>query len=470
MKTRFTHIAAITGIGAIAFVLAACNATSDRLDAPPPSITPQLVNVTPSPTRTPVPTPTPRPTATPTVTAARSSANGTPTPTARRTPTPVPTSTATPTSTPTPTPPPNLDLEVLTFIFDLGLDPRDTEFTSVATMTWQDLSLGCGPQDGNVPAVEVHGYIFHVSANGQDFVFHVAEHGDDAVVINCTDAPNVSAETLNPTEAFGLESAVSASFSRTDGEGGYNLLRVINEPSELRPWVQAFDFDFPIGNTENCETAFRVEFKLPAGSEILGFFCPDDWYRIGGSQPEWAGTQGAMPRAILDLISPILAAQPLPQVPEVAPSDELLPTPTPTPVPKNTVNPTAAFKLDGARSITFSRADSSGNYQPVHRVEGAAVGEWSDALDAEMRVGITEVCETAFRMEFELSSGVQVIDFFCEVDWYRIGGGQPEWGGTQGTMPRAILDVIAPILAAQPLPSIPTQTPDEGDSTPAPGV
>ena len=98
------------------------------------------------------------------------------------------------------------------------------------------------------------------------------------------------------------------------------------------------------------------------------------------------------------------------------------------------------------------------------------MGEWSDALDAEMRVGITEVCETAFRMEFELSSGVQVIDFFCEGDWYRIGGGQPEWGGTQGTMPRAILDVIAPILAAQPLPSIPTQTPDESDSTPAPGV
>ena len=137
-------------------------------------------------------------------------------------------------------------------------------------MTWPDLSLGCGPQDGNVPAAEVHGYIFHVTADGQDFVFHVAEHGDDAVVIDCTDAPAVTARTLNPTRTFGLKSSTSAFFSRTDGEGGYDLLRVINERAELDPWIRAFDFDFPIGNSENCETAFRVEFKLPTGSEILG--------------------------------------------------------------------------------------------------------------------------------------------------------------------------------------------------------
>ena len=475
MKTRFTHMAVMTGIGAVAFVLAACNATSDRLDVPPPSITPELVNVTPSPTRTPVPTPTPNPTATPTATAARSPSNPTPSPAARQTPTALPTATPTRTPTPTPTPPPNLDLEVLTFIFDLGLDPRNTEFTQVGTMTWQDLSLGCGPQDGNVPAVEVHGYIFHVTAADRDFVFHVAEHGDEAIVIDCTTAPAVSAKTLNPTKAFGLESATSAFFSRTDGEGGYDLLRVINDPADLAPWIRAFDFDFPIGNSANCETAFRVEFKLPGRSEILSFFCPDDWYRIGGRQSAWEGTQGAMPRAILDLISPILAAQPLPQVPEIEPSDELLPTQTPTPAPtatptpapRNTVNPTQAFNLGSALSITFSRVDANGKFQPVRKIEGSAGNEWSNALDTEITVGISETCETAFRMEFQLADGVQVIDFFCDRDWFRIGGDQPEWGGTQGTMPRAILDLIAPILAAQPLPSIPTETPED-DTTPTP--
>ena len=460
MIKRYAQHLTVVGIGAVAFALAACNATTDRLDAPPPSITPALVNVTPSPTRTPIPTPTPRPTATRTPTATPVGTTIVTPQVATRTPATIaPTSTPRPTSTPTPIPTSTakLDLEVLTFIFDLGIDPREAQFTSVGTMTWPDLSLGCGPQEGNVPAVETTGYIFHVSTDQRDFVFHVAEHEDEAIVIDCTDAPAVSTRTLNPTQTFGLNTATSATFSRTDGSGGYNPLLTVDDPAQIARWTNALNFNMPVGNNENCETAFRIEFQLPNRTQIIDFFCSEDWYRIGGSQAEWQGAQGAMPPTILDLIAPILAAQPLPQVPEIQSTDEMLPTPTPVP---QSLNPSQAFNLDNATSIVFSRTDGNGNYQPVHIVEGDARSDWTDALNADMVIGITETCQTAFRMEFNFAYSAQIIDFFCEKDWYRIGGQQPEWRGTQGTMPRSILDLISPILAAQPLPSIPTQTPE----------
>ena len=353
---RPRHIAAaVVGASAlIAFAVVSCQATTDPLDnAPPPSITPALVQVTASPTRTPVPTATPLPTATPRPTATpaatatpRPGATATPeatapraTPTSAPTATSVPAATASPTHTPAPeptptpaptaTPEPDHELDVLTFIFDLGANPRNAQITRVASETWSDLSLGCETDDGNVPAVTVDGYIYHVSADGNDYVFHVADYGDETVVVNCTEMPAVETETLNPVDAFGLAEATSMTFWRTDGEGGYDRVRVVEASEDVAKWVAALDADLPIGAEETCETAFRMEFHIGSESVVIDFFCADDWYRVGGEQAAWQRTQGTMPATVLDLVAPILSDQPLPPVPALEEEEPATPTPTP---------------------------------------------------------------------------------------------------------------------------------------------
>lgn len=331
-------------------------------------------------------------------------------------------------------------------------------------MTWPDLSLGCGPQDGNVPAVEVDGYIFNVNAGGDDYVFHVAEYDDDEVIVDCTDAPDIQIKTLNPTATFGLDGARSIVFSRTDGEGGFVELRTLTSSDIIAQWTAALDADLPIGNDAKCETAYKLEFATPSGTQVIDFFCESDWFRIGGQQREWDGTQGAMPPSILKLIAPILADQPFPEVPELDEEEEQIPatpaptaTATPTPMPR-LVNPTQAFGLENATSVVFSRINADNEYEAVSIVEGTNLDAWTDALDADMKIGMTEFCNTVYRMEFRFDDATHAIDFFCEDDWYRIGGDQAEWYGTQGQMPRTILDLIAPILSAQPLPELPADT------------
>ena len=334
-------------------------------------------------------------------------------------------------------------------------------------MTWPDLSLGCGPREGNVPAVLVDGYIFNVSADGNQYVFHVAEYNDETIIADCTDAPAVQASTLNPTRAFGLDSARSVTFSRTDGEGGFVQLGTFTADDQIAAWTTALDTDLPIGNSDKCDTAYKLEFDTPRGNQVIEFFCRDDWFRIGGQQPEWGATQGAMPPIILNLIAPILADQPLPQVPELddeqtqptatpspTPAPTATPTPDPTPVPRS-INPTQAFGLGNAGSVVFSRINADDEYEPVSIVEGSDLSAWTNVLNADLTIGITESCDTIFRMEFRSDDATHTIDFFCENDWYRIGGDHPDWYGTQGTMPPAVLDLIAPILSAQPLPQLP---------------
>ena len=464
MNSRFATIALCALVATIATTAAACQATQDALDVPPPSITPALVNVTPSPTRTPVASPTPRPTATPSATATTAAQVATVsvarTATATATSQPDATHTPVPSPTPTPQPPTRSELSVYTFVFNLGLDPRTTEFTSITPMTWPDLSLGCGPQDGNVPAIEVDGYIFNVNADGNDYVFHVAEYDDDEVIVDCTDAPDIQIQTLNPTLTFGLQAARSIVFSRTDGEGGYEEIRNIADPNAIAGWTAALDAELPIGNNEKCDTAYRLEFATPSGSQVIDFFCESDWFRIGGQQTEWDGTQGAMPPTILKLIAPILADQPFPEVPELDEAEEqtiATPAPTATPTPQ-LINPTQAFELGNAASVVFSRINADNEYEAVSIVEGTNLDAWTNALDADMTIGITEFCDTVYRMEFRSDDVTHTIDFFCEDDWYRIHGDQPEWYGTQGHMPRTILDLIAPILSAQPLPQLPADT------------
>lgn len=334
-------------------------------------------------------------------------------------------------------------------------------------MTWPDLSLGCGPRDGNVPAVAVDGYAFNVTADGEQYVFHVAEYNDETIIADCTDTPVVQTMTLNPTRTFGLDAAQSVTFSRTDGEGGFVELRTITADSEIAPWTTALDTDLPIGNSVKCDTAYKLEFATPSGTQVIDFFCKDDWFRIGGQQPEWGATQGAMPPVILSLIAPILADQPLPQVPDLdedptqptstpspTPLPTATPTPSPTPVPRS-INPTQAFGLRNAESVVFSRINANDEYEAVSIVEGTDLAPWTDVLNANLTIGITELCDTVFRMEFRSEDSTHTIDFFCENDWYRIGGSHPEWHGTQGTMPPTVLDLIAPILSAQPLPQLP---------------
>ena len=70
-------------------------------------------------------------------------------------------------------------------------------------------------------------------------------------------------------------------------------------------------------------------------------------------------------------------------------------------------------------------------------------------------------CETIYRLDFDVLRGVETIRFFCPNDWYRIGGPQEIWGGTQGASTDALLNSVAPFFANQPIPQIPTFTPDE---------
>ncbi len=319
-------LAAIAAIIALAAIWA--NSRSTEPEIPPPIVQP-APTVPPSPTSTaeateestataesttesmplesepgPTSTPTPSPTDTPI-----------PTPTRTPTPTPTPTPTDTPTPTATPTIPIRLEAEARLTLIDLGIKQDEVTVVSVQETEWHDLALGCGSPDGDNPAMRVKGWIMILEHEGRMWTFHIAETDDGGVVVDCTDVPEVEENLVNLVEEFDLDKSERIVFSAGSTDGGYTAYAVVEEPREIVRFVQTLNIDIAIGDSEPCETAYRLDFHVEGESQTLDFFCKKDWFRIGGDQPLWNGKQGAMPEKILDLIAPFLSGRPLPGLP-----------------------------------------------------------------------------------------------------------------------------------------------------------
>ncbi len=206
-----------------------------------------------------------------------------------------------------------LEIRARGALIDLGF--RDVAVASVQEAEWHDTSLACGPVEGNNPAVAIKGWIITFQQNDDTWKFHVANNGEDEIIINCTDAPVKDQNIVNLVEALKLRNASKLTFSRGNGEGGYSTVGIVEDAPAVAEFIDALDISIPIENTELCETTFKLDFATPDGTQSIHFFCEDDWFRIGGEHPLWNEAQGAMPRSILDLISPFLAAQPMPSLP-----------------------------------------------------------------------------------------------------------------------------------------------------------
>ena len=290
----------------------------------------------PEPTATPTITPTPLPTATPTVTPTEEpipvpTDTPLPEPTATPTITPTPLPTATPTLTPTPAPmvPTILEIKARGNLIDQGINQGDIAILSQVEHTWPDLTLGCGAIEGDNPARPIEGWILTLGNEEKVYTFHVAskeqgapdEHLKDDIIANCTDVENRVQPTINPVLELRLHEARRAVLYRGPAEGEQAAIQDIKDGGLIQTIVDALDLIIPIGNASTCETIYRLDFFVLRGVETIRFFCPDDWYRIGGPQEIWGGTQGASTDALLNSVAPFFANQPIPQIPTFTPDE-----------------------------------------------------------------------------------------------------------------------------------------------------
>ena len=294
--------------------------------------TPVPPTVEPAPTAT--NTPTPLPTATPvppTVEPAPTATNTpTPLPTATPTITPTPEPTATPTVTPTPEPvvPTRLEIYARGQLIEQGIDQSGISVLGVEEHSWPDSTLGCGYVEGNNPAQKVDGWILELGNEDKTYTFHLAsaddeanEHINEDIIADCTDVEMRVQHTVNLVHDLRLHEARSAVLYRGSPGSEEQPVQDINNPALVGLIVEALNTPIPIGNTATCETAFRLDFYVLRGVETVRFFCRDDWYRVGGDQDVWGGTQGAIPKALLDSVSPYFAAEPIPTLPTFAPEE-----------------------------------------------------------------------------------------------------------------------------------------------------
>ena len=301
---------------------------SDPESTPEPEAAPTsepTAEPTAEPTETPVPateTPTAEPTATPTKV---------PQPTVTPTNTPVPLPTATPTMTPTPQPevPTRLEIYARGDLIDRGIDQSGIKVLSVVEHTWPDLTLGCGPIADDNPARPVEGWILTLGNDEQNFVFHIASKDqgdapglDEDIILNCTDVDEAQQLTVNLVHDLRLHEARRVIVYRGLEEGEQKPIQDIQDRMLVQEIVDALNTSIPIGNTDICQTAFRLDFYILRGIETIRFFCDEDWFRVEGEQELWGGTQGALPQALLDSVAKYFANQPLPQIPTFTPSDE----------------------------------------------------------------------------------------------------------------------------------------------------
>ncbi len=293
-----------------------------RLDiAPTPEPTAEPVS---EPTETPVPAtevpPTqPAPTATQTP-------KPTPTVVPTNTPIPLPTATFTPTATPTPEVPTKLEIYARGDLIDKGIDQSGIKVLSVVEHTWPDLTLGCGPIKDDNPARAVMGWILILGNDETSFTFHIASQnqGDEPslsedIIINCTDAGDVQQTTVNLVHDLRLHEARRIVLYRGSVDQEQKPIEDIQDPGLVQTIIDTLNVNIPIGNTEICETAFRLDFYVLQGIESVHFFCEKDWYRVGGDQDVWRGTQGAIPSTLLDVVAPYFASAPLPPIPTFIP-------------------------------------------------------------------------------------------------------------------------------------------------------
>ena len=296
-------------------------------------------NVTPEPEDVPTPEPTEAPTATPTDTpvpatetpTAEPTATEVPQPTSTPTNTPVPLPTATPTITPTPLPevPTRLEIYARGDLIDKGIDQSGIKVLNVVEHTWPDLTLGCGPIGDDNPARPVEGWILTLGNDDQTYVFHIASKDqgdapslDEDIILNCSDVGETHQLTVNLVHELRLHEARRVIVYRGLAEGEQKPIQDIQDRVLVQEIIDALNTAIPIGNTDNCQTAFRLDFYILRGIETIRFFCDEDWFRVEGEQELWNGSQGALPRELLDSVAKYFANQPLPQIPTFTPSDE----------------------------------------------------------------------------------------------------------------------------------------------------
>lgn len=309
--------------------------TDDTSDSTPTE-TPEPVDApTPEPTETPTVTPTDTPvpaTATPTSEPTiAATATPKPEPTSTSTSTPVPEPTATPTIAPTAVPD-RLDRLVILAIgslIDDGIDVTGMSLIEAEEHVWSDLTLGCGPIKDDNPARPVRGWIAMIGNEGQSFIFHLAseDQGDwpnlnEDIILNCTDIGEFEQQTVNLVHELRLHEARRVVLYRGLVGDEQNPIEDIVDGALIQEILDALNISIPIGNTEKCQTAFRLDFYILRGVETVRFFCEKDWFRVEGEQELWAGTQGALPQELLNSVAKYFANQPLPAIPALTPTSE----------------------------------------------------------------------------------------------------------------------------------------------------
>ena len=276
---------------------------------------------TAEPTDTPVP-PTEEPTAVPTDTPL-------PEPTATLTIEPTPQPTATP--TPVPMVPTILEIKARGNLIDQGINQSDIKILSQVEHTWPDLTLGCGPIEGDNPARTINGWIVTLGNEEKVYTFHVAskeqgdpdEHLKEDIIANCTDVENRVQPTINVAHELRLHEARRAVLYRGRAGSEEKAIADIKDGALIQKILDALNTPIPIGNASTCETSFRLDFYVLRGVETVRFFCQDDWYRVSGDQEIWGCTQGAIPKSLLESVSPFFAFDPIPALPTFAPDNDI---------------------------------------------------------------------------------------------------------------------------------------------------
>ena len=232
------------------------------------------------------------------------------------------------TPTPTPTVPTKLEIFARGTLIDRGIDQGDIKVLSVEERTWFDRTLACGSYEGNNPLEKIDGWVLTLGNENEAYIFHVATvqstdgvQSDEHLYYDCTDVEIVEQLTVNLVHDLRLHEARRAVLYRGAPGGEETPVHDIQNREFLDVIIEALNMPIPIGNAETCETAFRLDFYVLRGIETVRFFCRDDWYRVGGDQDVWRGTQGTIPKALLDSVSPFFAAAPIPQLPTLEPEE-----------------------------------------------------------------------------------------------------------------------------------------------------
>ena len=224
--------------------------------------------------------------------------------------------------------PTNLEIYARGLLIDQGINQEGISILNVEERTWPDLTLGCGPIADDNPARPVNGWVMTFGNDEKSYVFHIAgkeqiEGGELSkdIVLDCTDAGDTQQLTVNIVHDLRLHEARRVVLYRGRQDGEQSAIADFEDGALIQEIVDALNVTIPIGNTETCETAFRLDFYLLRGVETVNFFCEKDWFRIGGEQEIWGGTQGAFPQELLDAVAKFFANQPLPSIPTIPPDN-----------------------------------------------------------------------------------------------------------------------------------------------------